>query len=95
MLLGHGFPDRLPDADAIAYPGVPSPKRLRQPGPSIPPIALQGADGYADHTGCFLHAQAGVVAKLDNLRQFCVLNLELLDRLIQREQITGRRFDPG
>ena len=37
----------------------------------------------------------GVVAELDDFRQMRVFRLELLDRLVQGEQIVGRRLDPG
>ena len=86
--IDRGMPIPSPSGRAFAQPP-------RQPGPRIAPIALQGADRHADDTGRFLHAQAGVIAELDDLRQFRVLRLELLDRLVQGEQIAGRRFDPG
>ena len=95
IVLVHGFPDRLRDADSIAYPGVPSPRRRANQSPRVPPIAFERADRYADHIGRLLHAQAGVIAELDDLRELCVLRLEPLDRLVQGEQIAGRRFDPG
>ena len=53
MLLSHGFPDRLRDADSIAYHRRAFAQAPRQPGPRIAPIALQGADRYAEHTRPF------------------------------------------
>src|SRR5262249_57208884 len=66
-----------------------------QPGPGVTPIPLDGAHRRADHAGGFFHTQAREVAELDDLGQARVFRLEPPERLVQGEQVVGRRLDPG
>src|SRR5262249_24257322 len=84
---------RSPCASAI---GLLSPLRRRgltqpsgQPGAGEAPLAHHGADRPADDVGGLRHAQAGVIAELDDLRQVRLFRPELLNRLVQRQQVVG------
>ena len=61
----------------------------------MPPVAVDRAHRLAEDAGRLLHAQPGEVAEHDDLRQVRLLGLELLDRLVQRQQVVGRRLDEG
>src|SRR5262249_12563363 len=66
-----------------------------QPGAGVAPLALKGTDRPADDAGRLVKAQPGVVAEHDQLGQGRPGLLEPLNRLVQRQQVSGRRLDQG